>query len=98
MKHIKSNYENTQIERVPESRGESLEEMVRRCTANNEPIDATAPMIYTEKSKGVLAETDIRTDRMELALDAIDKFQKSEIAREKETLETAAKVEEVKNE
>lgn len=71
---------NSCIVRIPKDKGESLEEMLRRCTANSEPIEATAPMIYTEESTGVQAECDPRTDRFELALDAIDKYQKSEIA------------------
>lgn len=71
----------TQIKVTPKDLGESIEEMVRRITANNEPIDATAPMIYTEKAEEVMPEYDIRTDRQELALDAIEKVQKSEIMR-----------------
>lgn len=77
----------TQIKVTPVETGESIEEMVRRITANNEPIEASAPMIYTEKADGVRPEYDIRTDRFELALEAIDKVQKSEIAKSKETAE-----------
>ena len=84
---------NSQIKRTPTEQGESIEEMLRRCTASNEPIEATAPMIYTEKADGVLPQYDIRTDRTDLALDAIDKYQKSEIARQKAE---AAKSEEQK--
>lgn len=57
--------------------GESLEEMIRRCTASNEPIDSTAPMIYTEEADGVQPQYDPRADRFEIALDAIDKYNKS---------------------
>lgn len=73
--------------------GESIEEMIRRCVANNEPIGAEAPMEYTEKAKGVYPEHDIRTDKQELALDAIDKFQKSEIAKAKAAEEANQKSE-----
>lgn len=73
-------YVKTCITRIPTEQGESIEEMVRRATENNEPIAATAPMIYTEEADGVKPEFDIRTDRTELALDAIDKYQKSQIA------------------
>lgn len=71
----------TQIHRVPREQGESIEEMIRRCTASNEPIESTAPMIYTEEAAGVQPQYDIRADRFDIALDAVDKYQKSEAAR-----------------
>lgn len=61
--------------------GESIEEMVMRCTESNEPIDATAPMIYTEEADGVQPQYDPRTDRFEIALEAVDKYQKSQVAK-----------------
>lgn len=70
----------SRIIRVPMEQGESIEEMIRRCTETNEPIDSTAPMIYTEEKNGVMPEYDIRTDRFEIALDAIEKVDKSNIA------------------
>lgn len=39
--------------------------------------DGVFPTIYTEKKDGVLPEYDIRTDRFEVALDAIDKINRS---------------------
>lgn len=39
--------------------------------------DGVFPTIYTEKRDGVLPEYDIRTDRFEIAIDAIDKINKS---------------------
>lgn len=65
------------IEREPIESGESIEEMIRRCTESNEPIEASAPMIYTEEKDGVLAQHDIRADRFDIALDAIDKYNAS---------------------
>lgn len=73
--------------------GESLEEMIRRCTASNEPIDSTAPMIYTEEADGVQPQYDPRADRWEIALDAIDKYNKSRAA-EKTPKEEKPSVEE----
>lgn len=61
--------------------GESIEEMIMRCTESNEPIDAKAPMIYTEEADGVMPQYDPRTDRFEIALDAVDKYQKSQVAK-----------------
>lgn len=74
-------YQKTRIVRVPTEEGQSIEQQIRLAVANNEPIDATAPMIYTEKSKGVQPEYDIRTDRWEMAQDATDKFTASERAK-----------------
>ena len=64
--------------------GESIEQMISRCVESNEPIESTAPMIYTEEADGVLPQYDPRTDKTDLALDAIDKYHKSEIARAQE--------------
>lgn len=75
------------ITRVPTETGESIEEMIRRCTESNEPIEASAPMIYTEEENGVMPQYDIRADRFDIALDAIDKYQASEVAKGKNTSE-----------
>lgn len=80
----------TQIHRVPREQGESIEEMIRRCTESNEPIESTAPMIYTEEAAGVQPQYDIRADRFDIALDAVDKYQKSETARKKAEAEKQA--------
>lgn len=39
--------------------------------------DGVFPIIYTEKKDGVQPEYDIRTDRFEIAIDAIDKINQS---------------------
>lgn len=39
--------------------------------------DGVFPTIYTEKKDGVLPEYDIRTDRFEVAIDAMDKINQS---------------------
>lgn len=43
----------------------------------NSMEDGVFPTIYTEKKDGVLPEYDIRTDRFEVAIDAIDKINQS---------------------
>lgn len=43
----------------------------------NNMEDGVFPTIYTEKKDGVQPEFDIRTDRFEVALDAIDKINQS---------------------
>lgn len=44
---------------------------------SNSMEDGVFPTIYTEKKDGVLPEYDIRTDRFEVAIDAIDKINQS---------------------
>lgn len=53
--------------------GESIEEKVARITENNEPITDGAPIVYTKRSEGVLAEFDIRTDKWALAQEKMEK-------------------------
>ena len=44
---------------------------------SNDMEDGVFPTIYTEKKDGVKPEYDIRTDRFEVAIDAIDKINQS---------------------
>lgn len=64
--------------------GESIERKVRRITQNKEPITDGAPEIYQSRAQGVEAGYDIRTDRFEIAIDAMDKVQGSIQARRDE--------------
>ena len=50
---------------------ETIEQKVDRIKNNNEPISEAAPLIYTERKDGVQPEYNIRTDKMEVALDAM---------------------------
>lgn len=43
----------------------------------NNMEDGVFPIIYTEKKDGVQPEFDIRTDRFEIAIDAMDKINQS---------------------
>ena len=61
--------------------GESIEMKCRRIMENKEPIKDGAPLIYTERKEGVLPGYNIRTDRWEVAVDAMDKVNKSKIAK-----------------
>lgn len=54
--------------------------------------DGVFPTVYTEKKDGVRPEYDIRTDRFEVAIDAIDKINQSaasQIAKNKGETEAA---------
>lgn len=58
---------------------------------SNNMEDGVFPTIYTEKKDGVLPEYDIRTDRFEVALEAIDKINQStasQIAKNKSETES----------
>lgn len=81
---MKSNYIKTQIVVIPTEEGESIEEMLRRLTANKEPVPQDVPPMYTPMKDGVIAETDIRHDRFDTAYEATDKFAGSDTARSAE--------------
>lgn len=61
--------------------GETIENKIRRITNNEEPITDGAPLVYTDRKDGVRPEHDIRTDRFEIAVEAMDKVTKDAIAK-----------------
>lgn len=71
---------------VKSYKGETIEEKVRRMVNNKEPIKDTGPLNYTERKDGVLPQYNIRTDRMELALDAMSVAAKSDLAKREKSL------------
>lgn len=60
--------------------GDTIEERIRKVLNSGEPITDSAPIIYTDRKNGVEPQYDIRTDRFEIAVDAMDKVQKAKIA------------------
>lgn len=72
--------------------GETIEVKIEKVTTSKEPIDATAPIIYTEKKDGVLAGYNVRTDRFEVALMAMDKIHRSEVAKVENKVENSSEV------
>lgn len=74
-KPIKTNYEY--------QLGESIETKVRRITENNEPITDGAPIIYTNRDDGVLPAYNIRTDRWDIAQQAMDAVNQANLAKSK---------------
>lgn len=82
-------YTSTQIERKAVEKGESIEEMLRRLSANKEPIPNTVPPIYTPKEEGVIGDYDIRHDRFDTAYEASDKYAASQTAKSAEKGETS---------
>lgn len=61
--------------------GEPIEDKVSRIVNNKEPISEGADIIYTDRADGVQAAYNIRTDRMEVALDAMTYVSKDRIAK-----------------
>jgi hypothetical protein len=79
--YIVREYHNTGITVNNSVEGETLETKIERITTNKEKITDNAPLIFTERSEGVPAGYNIRTDRFEVAIDAIDKNVRAKIAR-----------------
>lgn len=59
------------LKTTEEYTGESLEDKVRRTMEAGTPVEAISPMVYTERKEGVRPETNIRTDRFEIAQNAM---------------------------
>lgn len=66
--------------------GETIEQKISRILNNKEPITDGAPLIYTERKDGVNAAYDIRTDRWEVAVEAMDHVNKSKQAQREQRL------------
>lgn len=60
---------------------ETIEEKVQRVVESGEPIEDGAPIIYTERKNGVNPAHDIRTDRWDIAIMAMDSINKTRIAK-----------------
>lgn len=54
-------------------KGETLIKKIQRILDENEPLTDGAPMIYTPKQEGVRDDCNIRTDKWELAMQAMDR-------------------------
>ena len=75
MKKVGINYRSKL--RTALAEGERLELKIDRMTQNNEPIGDSAPLIYTPRKDGVIAAYDIRTDKWDIALDAMEKVNRT---------------------
>lgn len=53
--------------------GENILTKVRRILDENEPLTDGAPLVYTPKEDGVKPEYDIRTDKWQIAINAMDR-------------------------
>ena len=96
---MKRNYKlplmaKSSIKSIVKLEGETIEDKIMRIMNNKEPIKDGAPAIYTERKDGIIAAYNIRTDRFEVATDAMDKVNKSRIA----SRDYAPKLDVIKNE
>ena len=53
--------------------GETLTKKIQRIIDENEPLKDGAPLIYTPKQAGVRADCDIRTDKWDIAMKAMNR-------------------------
>jgi hypothetical protein len=73
----KAKYTKSQFKINTATEGETIEQKVERVLSNKEPIKDGAPLIYTDRKDGVQAGNNIKTDRWEVAVEAMDKVQKA---------------------
>lgn len=74
----------SQLKSVEVYEGETIETKVSRIINEKAPIEDGAPIIFTERTDGVLPSYNIRTDRWDVAIDAMDKVNKAKIAKREE--------------
>nr|WAE43953.1 MAG: hypothetical protein [Microviridae sp.] len=77
--------------------GERIESKIKRALENQEPIDESVDLIFTERRDGVKHEYNPRGDKWEEAVEAIGQKTKSQLTQRKEILEKKKQKEEPKN-
>lgn len=60
---------------------ECLESKIQKMNENHEAISELSPAIYTEEKDGVRPEFNVRTDKWELAQNAMDRVNREKIAK-----------------
>lgn len=76
--HDKHTFEEFKLEHLE---GEPIEDKIRRILDENEPITDGAPIIYTDKKDGVRPEFNIRADKWDIAIQAMDKVSNYEASK-----------------
>lgn len=76
--------------------GETIEQKVERIVNNGEPSNDGSETIYTERGDGVIAGYDIRTDRLEVAIEGTDKIHRAEVAKREASIKKLYEKEEDK--
>lgn len=70
--------------------GESIETKLKRVLETGEPIAEDCSPIFQERKAGVEAQYDIRTDRWNIAVEAMDKASRSTLAKRQEMFDKQA--------
>lgn len=80
--------------------GETLITKIARILDENEPITDGAPLVYTEKKDGVLPQYDIRSDKWQIAMNAMDRVNEHKVSEylKQGTVEELGKKDDSKNE
>lgn len=60
--------------------GETLIKKIQRIMDENEPLKDGAPLIYTPKQAGVRADCDIRTDKWDIAMKAMNRVNEHKLS------------------
>lgn len=69
------------IKSVETYEGETIETKVARIVQEKAPITDGAPIIYTDRKEGVLPAYNVRTDRWDIAENAMDKVNAAKMAK-----------------
>lgn len=75
---------------------EKLRKKMEGISNDGVEIDESIPIIYTEKKAGVLPSTNIRTDRFEVAREAMEKINRAEAERYAKVMEKKKEMDGVK--
>jgi hypothetical protein len=75
---VKSTYNLNSVETYE---GETIETKVARIVQEKAPITDGAPIIYTDREQGVLPTYNVRTDRWDIAENAMDKVNAAKMAK-----------------
>ena len=73
--------------------GERLEVKIKRMAENKEPITEISEPVYGSRADGVQPSTNIRSDRWDAAIDAMDVISKSRVAKRDNKHETKGAIE-----
>ncbi len=89
MGYRKVSYCKSGMRNAEKVEGETIEQKMERVLENKEPITDGAPEIFTERKQGVMSAYNIRTDRWEIACEAMDRVHGSNQARREEKAKEA---------
>lgn len=93
MTYIKKTIAKTRLNVNKSYEGEPLEIKVQRLVQNKEPLDGSVPLTYQERAEGVNPAYNIKTDKWEVAAEAMDRATKEKILRRADRIKAAKEAE-----